>query len=40
MRKASLESTKKVSKPSVRPTKNVKKRLEFAKMLKDWTICN
>jgi hypothetical protein len=37
LRKAGLESTEKVSKPTL-STKNVKKRLEFAKMYKDWTI--
>ena len=39
LRKASLKSTKKISKPAL-STKYVKERVEFAKMHQDWTICN
>jgi hypothetical protein len=39
LRKAGLGSAKRVSKPTL-SIKNVKERLEFAKMHKDWTICD
>jgi hypothetical protein len=39
LRDAGLGSAKKVSKPTL-STKNVKERLGFAKMHKDWTICD